>query len=163
MKIKDILRTLMADDASDHAGVGDQMDVWQHGNNCVFCRAARMAQVLIDSVALRDMFEPGNEVAIGDVTGIVESVDIVYTVRLTGADGKRRYIKINDEYVSAPPTASPADEYFSDRDGDIWKVSKPGMLVLYEHAGTPTPAKSHKDCNQGDVEKIYGPLVPVKR
>lgn len=174
MKIRDILLTLLKS-GQDFNYHGMRVDVSgepgpMHGRDCSFCAAwADALYLLTESIALRDVFDFGNEVAIGDVTGIVENVDIVYTVRLTGADGERRYVKVASEYVSAPPgtppAASPLLRYFSDHAGDIWRAANAAgdMLILDEANGVAVSSKGQAEFTRDWVEQTYGPLVPVKR
>ena len=166
MKIKDIL-LILAKSGQDFSDHGMRVDVSGelgpiHGRDCSFCAAwADALYLLTESIALRDTFEPGDEVAIGDVTGLVESVDVVYTVRITDTNGNRRYGRFASEYVSAPRTDDA--KFFSDRGGDVWRLIAEKTLALCDTDGKILEGKFECIRAQRIVEEQWGPLVPVKR
>lgn len=153
MNVRTLLSAVQGGRVLNHFNT--QSDTWSHANDCAFCVAARQLERLMHATP---MFDPGNKVTIGDVTGIVENVDVIYDVRITDINGNRRYGRFASEFVGPPPV--PVDEFFSDRDGDAWQQSA-GLLTLIEHRGMEPKvrvryAKSY-------VEEQWGPLAPVKR
>lgn len=174
MKIKEILQVLLADDASDHAGTGEEMDTWQHGDNCVFCKAAREAQFLIgpDCPRLLD-FEPGDDVLIcGRAPGVVERVRTQVDVRLGAKDDKLRPVGTFALEFISHADRSHARTWWRDAEGDVWErdeATQNMLIVQYADGSRPEgveddrPIPTEWRWSFEKARKTYGHMTQVDK
>lgn len=163
MKIIDIIRTLIesGEDFSDHATAA-RMPMHVDGRfasaePCAFCEAWRAAQQLIKLPSgVLGEFEPGDPVLICNrAPGVVHAVRMQVDVRL-GQDGDspRPIGTFAPEFVSH----APAETFYRDNDGDIWKVVAPSTLSLCDKSFEVLAGKSETTYPESHVREEYGPL-----
>ena len=176
MKIRQVLEGLLSgQDFSDHGGRDEESDrfdgpllpILPSHANCDFCAAWRAALALLAlPVAPIGEFEAGDKVFLpGRIPGRVMGTDV--TVRVEVQNGEHGPWAVGSFSPLALIARDDAPEFYTDRDGDLWKVTGEKTLSLCDKVTSAVlTGKFACILAEAHVREEYAPLThtyPVRR